>query len=230
MRLLAAASSLPMTGITWFQMITCRSRIRSKVREVVTESGSYEAKTILADETNDLALLKIESQSVARADCIQRQCRSWERNRIQCWVSFPERWKSFHRNYQKAKLIRLSGLKDESRHFSNQPADATGKFWRRSCTGAGMSGATLSESFSPKSNPALAVLEATGMLPENINHANQERCLAAFSERGSGCVWKYEGSQDVTPRNFWRLLNRENTGAMRRFMCLLNLPWYHPAK
>jgi S1-C subfamily serine protease len=142
---------------------------------LVTSVGLISAKVVKADAANDLALLKAEGRFASLPIISSRMVKL---GGTVATVGFPNiGMQGFSPKLAKGEIASLSGAADDARYFQIsvpvQPGNSGGALVDERGNVVGIVAAKLS---------AVAALDATGALPENVNYAVKSSFLLSFLE------------------------------------------------
>ncbi len=143
--------------------------------EILTNNGSVAAELVKKDESNDLALLKVQGEFTAFAITSSRKTKL---GASVATIGFPNVGiQGFAPKYAKGEIASLSGFSDDSGYFQisvpTQPGNSGGALFDELGNVVGVVSAKLNAS---------STLKASGSLPENVNYAIKSSFLLGFLE------------------------------------------------
>ncbi len=143
--------------------------------QLVTSAGIIPAKVVKVDAANDLALLKAEGRFSPLPIASSRSVRM---GNTVATVGFPNiGLQGFAPKFARGEIAALSGAADDARYFQIsvpvQPGNSGGALVDERGNVVGVVAAKLS---------ALAALNSSGALPENVNYAIKSSLLLSFLE------------------------------------------------
>jgi TPR repeat protein len=145
--------------------------------KIVTKNGLLPAEVIKKDESNDLALLKVDSDIEPTALAVTSS-RNVKLGDSVATIGFPNiDIQGFAPKYSKGEIASLSGAADDSRCFQIsvpvQPGNSGGALFDEFGNVIGIVSSKLSAS---------AAIKSSGLLPENVNYAVKSSFLLGFLE------------------------------------------------
>lgn len=157
-------------------VITSQHVVASASRvEVVTRSGTYKATVVKSDQSNDVAVLKVEARLPALAIVPSKSARL---GATVGTVGFPNTTlQGFSPKLSKGEIASLAGPGDDPRYFqisvAVQPGNSGGPLFDERGNVVGIVAAKLREE---------AARATSGSAPENVNYAIKSSFLLAFLE------------------------------------------------
>jgi S1-C subfamily serine protease len=162
--------------ITSHHVVYGASRLR-----VISPAGTKDARLLLSDAANDIALLKVDASYAALAIRPSRGVRMGD---SVATVGFPNPGlQGFAPKFSKGEVSALTGVKDDPRVFQIsvplQPGNSGGALADSSGNVIGIIRSKLG---------LRAAVTTSGALPENVNYALKSSFLLAFLESVPGLV------------------------------------------
>lgn len=143
--------------------------------DILTNNGLVSAELVKKDESNDLALLKVQGEFAALAITSSRKIKL---GASVATIGFPNVGiQGFAPKYAKGEIASLSGFSDDAGYFQisvpTQPGNSGGALFDELGNVVGVVSAKLNAS---------TTLKASGSLPENVNYAVKSSFLLGFLE------------------------------------------------